>query len=155
VLQNWKQHQGSKPPDLLDLKDAWISVIETHLIVSYEHTSINCGCNSYVSTIKGKHSTQGAQYNQVYCLKKEAWLKWYYLSFIPRTILFFNLIHNSYILIIFFEWTRCAQAYLIQCELNLLHTGELWHKINYDKFCRNKPVAKAFATGWKPYIVFF
>jgi hypothetical protein len=55
-VTNLKQQQGSKPPHMLELRNAETPVIRTHLVTSYNHTVINSGCNSNASTLKGNPS---------------------------------------------------------------------------------------------------
>jgi hypothetical protein len=72
VLQTSKQHLGSKPPHLLELRDAYTQVIQTHLVASNNHAGINGGWKSYASTIKGKDPATGGlfiRYHDIETLK--------------------------------------------------------------------------------------
>jgi hypothetical protein len=57
TVSNYKAKPGgSKPPHLLELRDAWTPVTQTHLAASNNHAGINGGYNSFASTIKGNLS---------------------------------------------------------------------------------------------------
>jgi hypothetical protein len=55
-VTNLKQHQGSKPPHLLEFRDASTPVIWNHLIVFYNCAVINSGCNSDASALQDNGS---------------------------------------------------------------------------------------------------
>jgi hypothetical protein len=52
VLQTLKQNQGSKPPRLLELRDAETTRSRTHSVASYDHTRINGECNCDAAILK-------------------------------------------------------------------------------------------------------
>jgi hypothetical protein len=45
-VTNLNQHHGSNPPHQLELRDAKIPVIRTHLAASYNHAEVNVGYNA-------------------------------------------------------------------------------------------------------------